>query len=587
MRPLIGCLLASCALIALLLAWGERFAPLTHATFGFSGEPRGMHQVVVRVEPDGPAASLGLRPGDVLDLSKISLSDRYRLTTGSVAGSRVTIPITRGGEEHLITLISASSTRAKDIALASLYGPMFLFTATVTLCIVALIALRHPSVATASLVLYGIGTLSPHTAAQFSWLPNPLYGAVAAIIFTIVLEVPQLALLPFIVRFPSSPTSRSARTRMRVADGIFIGGTLFFTWRNISIPYNEVTWIYFEDAIFFIVPLIILVFAAFAYHDASGEERRRVSWVIAGFVITTIAYSVETISTNTPNVSFTMATMTTVLAQGLIAAFAVTLAYAVLRHRVLDIGFVFNRAAVYAVMTTLVVLIVAFVDWFASRMLTEQRLAVAVEALVTISLGFALNQIHARTERLLDRVVFRQRYIAEKRIEYRIGALGFASSSASIDEALGIDAPQILDLASAAVFDRFSSAAPFRRSAETGWSEDTISMLDPESLLVRTLRSVERPLFLDDAALVPQGFPTGALRPILAIPITAQHELLGVALYGNHPDGASPDPEEVSLLWRLTAAAATAYGTVEARQWRERAAMLEQSIRSLGPSVSA
>jgi hypothetical protein len=54
-----------------------------------------------------------------------------------------------------------------------------------------------------------------------------------------------------------------------------------------------------------------------------------------------------------------------------------------------------------------------------------------------------------------------------------------------------------------------------------------------------------------------------------------QHELTGFALYGNRADGASPDPEEVSLLARLAAAAGNAYGAVEARHWRERAAELE------------
>ena len=62
---------------------------------------------------------------------------------------------------------------------------------------------------------------------------------------------------------------------------------------------------------------------------------------------------------------------------------------------------------------------------------------------------------------------------------------------------------------------------------------------------------------------------------------------IAVALYGSHTDGASPDPEEVSLLARLTASAANAYGAVEARQWRERANALEESIRPLTTAPSA
>jgi GAF domain-containing protein len=267
--------------------------------------------------------------------------------------------------------------------------------------------------------------------------------------------------------------------------------------------------------------------------------------------------------------------------QCLETALALALAYAVFKHRVLDVGFVLNRTAVYAAMTTLVIAFVGFIDWFASRLINEQHAALAIEALLTIAFGFALNWIHGRLESVLDRVVFRQRYVAETRVNYRIEALAFAESIAAVDEALAGDAAQILNLSSAAVFGRFSQTAPFRRSAATGWSTESITSLDHDSLIVRTLRALERPLFLDDAAVVPPGVPDGELRPILAIPILAQHELIGLVFYGNHHDGASPDPEEVSLLARLTSAAANAYGAVEAREWRERAHALEESIRSL------
>jgi hypothetical protein len=38
---------------------------------------------------------------------------------------------------------------------------------------------------------------------------------------------------------------------------------------------------------------------------------------------------------------------------------------------------------------------------------------------------------------------------------------------------------------------------------------------------------------------MPAGFPDGPERPVLAIPIVAQHELLGFAIYGARRDGAS------------------------------------------------
>jgi hypothetical protein len=131
---------------------------------------------------------------------------------------------------------------------------------------------------------------------------------------------------------------------------------------------------------------------------------------------------------------------------------------------------------------------------------------------------------------------------------------------------------------------RASTTLPFKRNAATGWALENAIDVDPESLLVRSLRSLERAMFLDDAAIVPVNFPVGTQRPVLAIPIAAQHELIGFVLYGRHSDGASLDPEEVSLLTRLTSTASKAYGAVEARQWRERAAALEEAFRGLPSS---
>jgi hypothetical protein len=586
-RPLVGYLLAAFAIAALVLAWGERFAPLNATTFGIRLQPHGADAFVSSVNPESDAAKLGVLPGDVVEISKISLSDRYRLMTGSSpVGTPVTVPIAHGNSTRVVTIKAMHGYIARGNF--GVNGSMFLFSATVTLLIVAFVALRQPSLATAALVLYGTGTLTTYNAiAQFSWLPNPIFGVVGVMINAVFGQLPALALLPFIVRFPRTPGAGVARTRMHVADVIFICGAIVAVIQATFEPLTFASWSTFDlwSAIF--SGAIAPAFAVIAYTDASGEERRRVAWVLTGFVISAIAYAGFNVGdANLVTTNDWWAPGVTLISQIFQTALPLALAYAVLRHRVLDIGFVLNRTAVYAVMTTLVIAVVGFIDWLATLLLSEQRLALAIEAVVTISFGFALNWIHARMDTLLDRVVFRQRYIAEKRIEYRIGALGFAASTDAVDEALGADAAQILDLSSAAVFRRLSPTAPFQRRVTTGWSTENITSVDPDSLLARTLRSVERPLFLDDIALVPTGFPEGVLRPILAIPITAQHELIGVALYGNHRDGASPDPEELSLLTRLTAAAANAYGAVEARQWRERANALEESIRSLTTAPS-
>lgn len=61
-------------------------------------------------------------------------------------------------------------------------------------------------------------------------------------------------------------------------------------------------------------------------------------------------------------------------------------------------------------------------------------------------------------------------------------------------------------------------------------------------------------------------------------------DLRVLSLSDRHRDGASPDPEEVSLLQSLARAAGAAYRSVEARQWRDRASALETSMQSVLPA---
>lgn len=569
----VGWLLAALCAVVLVLGWGEVFSPSANTGIGVAVAPDGNDAVVTKVRPDSRAARAGVRVGDRVDLHALSLSDRHRVAiAGTPAGTSLSVPFIRGSQNRTVTLVAQSrpwQLTAFNISLLTIV--------TFTLLVAALLVLRRPSMATAAFVFYAVGAVtSSRVDAQFNWIPNPWFGAASVVILTVLSSLPAYALLPFIVRFPTVPLTRAARTRVRIADALFVVAAIVLTLQAVYEPIPYTTWVSF-DIWSAIVPLFAaLIFAILAYHDASGEDRRRIGWVIAGFVVSDIGYALYNVADTfilTPGFSLVWLL---IVAQTLNLALPIALAYAVLRHRVLDIGFAVNRTVVYAALTGMVVAVVSIVDWLTGRLLSEQRLALAIEAVVTISFGFALNWLHGRTERLVDRIVFRARHLAEKRIEHRIEALGFAVSETAVDEALAVDAPAILDLSSAAVFGRSSESSPFALRAATGWPPSSIDFTD-DTLLVRTLRALERSFFLDDLAIALDGVAAGKERPVLAIPISTQHDLIGFVLYGNRRDGASPDPEEISLLQSLARAAGAAYRAVEARQWRDRAAALETS----------
>jgi hypothetical protein len=581
-RPIVGWFLAAIALVVLVLAWAEKLDPLASMTFGVTLGDNGQGAYVAAVLPGSASDRQGIKVGDLVDVRALTTSSRFRLAVGSPPGTQVTLRIGHNGSWRDVA-VTAGPKPESGVTFITTIG------ATITLLVVALIGYRRPSLATAALVWYGCGSVTTFgMTALFSRLPDPWFGGAAVFIVAALSQLPVFALFPFIARFPNLPTSRPARVRMHIADGLFLAAVVFFTVQTIFEPVTFISWSFFlNDIVGVGSTVLVLVFTLLAYRDESGESRRRIGWVIFGLLVSDVAYNVFDALTTAGLLGLTPSLkVAEQVAGSLQVALPVALAYAVLRHRVLDIGFALNRGVVYAVLTTIIICVVGLVDWLTSRLLNQERLALAIEAVATILVGVSLNWLHGRVERIVDQTVFRKRHVAERRIEHRIEALRFAATDSSIDDALAGDAPEILDLASAAVFRRVVSGGPFLRIAAHGWGDSDVDAVDPDSLLVRTILAVERSIILADLAISHPGMPHGSATPVLAIPINAQHELLGFALFGNDREGGSLDPTQISLLARLVNAASNAYGVVEARRWRARAAELEGVLPMMSPAVA-
>jgi hypothetical protein len=575
LKMLLGPLLAVCALALIALTWAEYFAPSVDYRFGISVRAAGNEEVIVRI---APYARTDARVGDTILLSAMTMSQRLRLRMGiSPDGWTIALPLMRDGQP-----IAAHASSAHWVRTPEYTQEFFEFAIvnTIAIAILGLVAWRKPSLATAALLFYGAGGMTTGgIAGLVSWLPDPAYG-LACIVISLLSIGPTLALIIFITRFPELPQTARARLRMHIGDGVFAFGIVLSLLETIFEPYLYRSWTVVDVLVLIVTALVVLAFAVLAYVDASGNDRRRVGWVIAGFAVSVLASSsINVVLSLTGSLLSWIIPLSSVLN----LALPIALAYAVLRHRVIDLGFAINRTVVYAAIIGIVIALVGLVDWFTAKLIGEQRLAGAVEALLTIAIGFALTFIHRWVERIVDRIVFRQRHLAEKQIACRIDALDFSESEAVVDEALVDDVSSILRISSAAVFRRVDAGSTFVRTASNAWDAGTMDSSGNDALLVRTMRASERPVFLDDVAITLPDAPLGSQRPAFAIPIVTQHELLGFVLYGNHDDGSTPDPDETALLHRLAHAAGAAYGNVEARRWRERATTLERSLLAQAP----
>lgn len=302
---------------------------------------------------------------------------------------------------------------------------------------------------------------------------------------------------------------------------------------------------------------VLIVIARLATMQRS--ERARFGWaafaIIFGVIDNSLRTGVLSGSTFWVNViSFTAAYLTVIM--------PLSLMYAILRRHVIDVRFVLSRGVVYAAITTIVVGLIGFVDWLTSAYLHEARAAMAVDAAVTIALGFVLHRTYGWVEDAVDLLIFRHKHDAEAYLRRVARTLSFAEHEEAIDRALVHDPYEKLELSAAALFR--AQGSRFAATRAEGWNAEETPVFDRNDDVVRFLLAERSRIVIADLRVyVAESFRHLGAAPAVAIPIFGRNRLTAFALYGLHRDGTRLDPDEVGVLEHLCEAAAQAYTSVE------------------------
>jgi hypothetical protein len=249
------------------------------------------------------------------------------------------------------------------------------------------------------------------------------------------------------------------------------------------------------------------------------------------------------------------------------AVMPITLMYGILRRHVIDVRFAISRTVVYGVITTMIVCVIAGVDFLTGEYLKGLRIALAIDALVTISLGVALHRMYGTIENAVDLLIYRRKHEAETYLKRLAHTLLRADREDTIDRAVVEDPYERLDLTMAALL-RLNGEVYSTVSAQ-GWNGAT-HWFEREHDVVRFLATERRRLDLRDLReRVRVEIAEPGVMPAMAVPIFEGDDLRGFALYGLHRDGTKLDPDEVDVLETLCQTAAQAYVRIENLRMRE------------------
>jgi hypothetical protein len=212
--------------------------------------------------------------------------------------------------------------------------------------IFAFLLLRRPSRATIALFFYGCNSLDISSVLhELAFLPDWAFVGFGVFLDAAFVDFPAFILIVFLTRFPESPASAVARLRMRVGD-VIVAAAAVLCAAVAFVEKVPLSWRSAHEVLGVTGTAAALVFAYLAYRAADGESRQRIGWVLAGLVVSDVA----NLAFEAVDNYFQLAIdgVWAVAAFDLLTlALPIALCYAIVRHRVLDIGFALNRAVVF------------------------------------------------------------------------------------------------------------------------------------------------------------------------------------------------------------------------------------------------
>lgn len=532
------------------------FGGYTTAYTGLHAGPTGTGPVEahVTIDPGSPAARAGLRDGDAIRC--LHIRDYEMLFPTFAAPGYGTSPIrgcvVRNGVQIPFQMVARPGPPA-----ASLYGaPGFtllrVFAYAIFLFVGSALVILRPSLMTWLLFVFCVCT-SPAAAASemLTSLPPERYF-LAVTWLQLEQFVSSAALLLFTLVFPDSSLPHGWRryafwgvfalsvTLTVLKTGEMLGTTVYaFLSDPLTINFN-------------------LLMAAAVVASTLGRlatmqpaDRARFGWVAFGIVVGVVTNYLRLLPGGSSLGTFS-GTLTCIM--------PITLMYAILRRHVIDVRFAISRTVVYGAITTLIVGVIAAVDWLTSEYLQGLRIGLAIDAVVTISLGVAIHRMYGAIENAVDFLVFRRKHEAESYLKRLARTLLRADREETIDQALVQDPYEKLDLTMAALFRSVDGA--YSVVTSLGW--DRRATFDREHDVVRFLATERNRVHLGDfRRTVTSELAESGTAPAIAIPIFEGDDLRGFVLYGLHRDGTNLDPDEQEVLETLCQTAAQAYVRVE------------------------
>lgn len=526
---------------------------------------------VAGVDNAGPAEAAGLRAGDRIDFHDIPFRERWRLKDtfsgfGGLVGERLRYVAHRGAQ----AVVAVVSPRHVAPAWPALIDWVGAISSCWILIFVVLLASRRPDSVDArllSLVLLFFVFVNGLTGLFVPW-PRIEFAIVllAGMVF-ITVPVVCLTMLCTRVARPLSPARR-------VLAFLSIAGAVVFSVQAMAVFIlgyglaQPVFWLRHESGAYSVALIASLASAIAAARASQGGERARLFWIAASLSPVWLYYVVRgAVDWFVPQIPYHEFQIFLTLAFLLLP---IGFTYAVLARRVVDLGYVVNRAAVFGVISLFVVGVFVIVEWAFNSWASSagHTTNLIVNVAVALVLGLSLRFIHARVENVVDRLFFRKRH------EDELALRRFAREAAYItkrDELLDRTVKVVAQHTEARrvellILDGACEYVPVR-------GDDTAKGVDENDPAVLAMRT-----WHDSVDL--HRYET-ALKGERAFPMSARGRLLGILVCGTKRGDEAYAPDEDEALAAVAQGVGSALEVLKSDRADAQSQMLDAQARLL------
>ncbi len=489
---------------------------------------------VLRVQPGDPLAIAGVQAGDSVRFDRV-----WDCRRPLHAGESIGLTVDRGGQRHHVTVTAAPQHRAypanalRTFLTADIVGAIIILLG-------ATLVWRSRNLSTYILGVALIASGGSDTNPTLIFSGPAIYPAAFLLNQVFLFELPVL-FYAFAVTFYRD-TIGPLKTRHYTVFAIFcfLNSALTMATAASMMTLTPIPIIgngFLASAVMTYAGfLAALGYLFFGWRRSPAADQPRYALLIVATMAMILSQATITLVfqiLNIPNpeaspFAFPLEVCT-------MAVSPVLFTYAILRHKVLDLGFAINRTLVYGIVSAILLVAFGLAEWGIEKVIPHEY----AEANVFVSAGIALviflvfHRVRDFVEHWMEKVFFRAWHEKEAALLAFVREAGFILKREPMITAYVKHLRAFCEGADCALY-LADDAGVFTLAA--GGLRDMPDELDPDDPFMVTIR-------VNRTVSEPNEGPIG-----LVLPMIHRTEVVGVTLMGHKPSGFSYRPAEVRAL---------------------------------------